>query len=90
VTYSTQPLPARQRRNANVPKPTDVEGDKFRAGVWGSILDLEAAAKAMSRWTVADVQCAIRTESMPHVRRQMTDGLTKSLTTLAPYQEVIA
>lgn len=78
----------RKWRDDNVAKPTDPEGDRFRARVWDSILAVEQAAKSMSKWTADDVRRAIQTEKAAHVRQQMTDGLVDSLATLAKYTEV--
>lgn len=74
----------------NIPPPTDPDGDRFRARVWDSILEVERAAKAMAQWMPEQVHEAIRTEKLAHVRTQMVEGLRDSLVELMRYSKVAA
>ena len=72
---------------ANLPKPTDPQGDRHRAAVRGALMGAADAARTLAKYTPTDVQQALDSEPYRHVAEQAAADLIEAVTTLANYQE---
>ena len=73
-----------------LPAPTDPEGDKHRSAVWSALIAAVGGARALAKFSPAEIAAAIRSHPFEHVAEQMAADLTETVTTVAAYQETAA